>query len=72
MKHKLATLAVAAVTFAFMASEASAWVCTARSANGSSGWGSHPSSLGYARRRALAECAIRTPRNYTCVLTSCR
>jgi hypothetical protein len=67
----LASLVFAAVMTAFLATDAMAWTCTARSANGSSGWGSHPSSLNYAKRRALNECAIRTPRNYTCVLTGC-
>ena len=67
----LASVVFAIVTMAFLASDAMAYTCVARSANGSYGWGSHPYSLGYARRRALAECAIRTPRNYTCVLTEC-
>ena len=67
----LAALILAASAMAMLSTEASAYTCVARSANGSYGWGSHPYSLGYARRRALAECAIRTPRNYTCVLTEC-
>jgi hypothetical protein len=71
VKKILASLVFAAVTTAFLATDAMAWTCTARSANGSSGWGSHPYSLNYAKRRALNECALRTPRNYTCVLTGC-
>jgi hypothetical protein len=67
----LASLVFAVVTIALLASDAEAYTCVARSANGSYGWGSHNYSLAYARRRALAECAIRTPRNYTCVLTEC-
>jgi hypothetical protein len=72
MRNTLASLILAASALAFLSTEASAWYCTARSANGSSGWGSHPTSLNYAQRRALAECAIRTPRNYTCVIQGCR
>ena len=71
VKTILASLLFAAVVIPLMSSDAEAYRCVARSANGSYGWGSHPDSLGYARRRALAECAIRTPRNYTCVLTEC-
>jgi hypothetical protein len=71
VKKILASAVFAVVTIAFLATDAMAWTCTARSANGSYGWGSHPTSLSYARRRALAECAIRTPRNYTCVLQGC-
>jgi hypothetical protein len=67
----LASFVFAIVTMSFLATDALAYRCTARSANGSSGWGSHPTSPGYARRRALNECAIRTPRNYTCVITEC-
>jgi hypothetical protein len=50
-------------------SPASADVCFARSATGSHGWGR--GGPAYARARALAECAIRTPSNYYCVITGC-
>lgn len=73
MKKLLAIAAVATAGFAGSSfvtpSSAEAAVCTARSAY-ASGWGS--GSLNYARRRALHECAIRTPRGYTCYITSCR
>lgn len=71
----LAIAAVAGVSF-FMASSlvtpttAEAYKCIARSSH-AYGWGSHPRSLNYARRRALAECAVRTRRGYTCYITSC-
>ncbi len=54
-----------------MPTQASAWTCYATSRTGSYGWG-RGGSLGYAQRRALHECAIRTPRGYTCYLRSCR
>jgi hypothetical protein len=72
MKHTFAALILAAATLAVFSSEASAWVCYAASPTGSTGWGSHNYSIGYARRRALLECAVRTPRRYTCYITSCR
>lgn len=50
---------------------AEAYKCIARSSH-AYGWGSHPRSLSYARRRALSECAARTRRGYTCYITSCR
>lgn len=68
----LAIAAVATSSFLFVApTEAEAYYCTARSTQ-ASGWGSHPRSLAYARRRALEECAIRTRRGTTCYITSCR
>ena len=72
MKHWLAALAIALGALAMISSEASAWVCTAQSRSGSSGIGTHPTNLAYARRRALTECAARTPRRYTCYITGCR
>ncbi len=72
MKKYLAVAAVAAAAFGAFSfatpSTAEAAYCTARSPY-ASGWGS--GHLNYARRRALAECAIRTPRGYTCYITSC-
>ncbi len=73
MKKILAVAAVAAATFtaaSFVSpSSAEAAYCEARSAY-ASGWGS--GNINYARRRALQECAIRTPRGYTCYITGCR
>jgi hypothetical protein len=71
VKKILASTVFAIVTVTFLATDAMAYKCVARSANGSYGWGSHPYDLNYARRRALNECAIRTPRGYTCVLQGC-
>ena len=62
VKTALASLVIAIAALAVTPSEASAWVCYAASNTGATGGGSHNYSLGYARRRALAECAIRTPR----------
>lgn len=67
----LAALALGMFLLPFTPTEASAWICYARSPTGSWGWGSSH-SLSVARRRALAECAIRTPRGYWCRITSCR
>ncbi len=71
MKMLLAAVAVAGGLMAMSSTDASAYTCRARSGTGAWGWGSHPYSLNYARRRALYECAIRTPRRYTCYITSC-
>ena len=72
MKKYLAIAAVAAAAFTTVSfvspTSAEAAYCTARSPY-ASGWGQ--GSLNYARRRALQECAIRTPRGYTCYITSC-
>jgi hypothetical protein len=72
MRYLIATLAIAGAMLAFAPSEASAWVCRAASPTGSWGTGWHNYSLGYARRRALAECAVRTPRGFVCYITGCR
>lgn len=73
MKKYLAIAAVAATAFtavSFVApSSAEAAYCEARSRY-ASGWGS--GHISYARRRALQECAARTPRGYTCYITGCR
>lgn len=71
--RSLALATVAMLGLAMMPTEASArWVCRATSAaTGHWGWGAHNYSESYARRRALAECAVRTPRGYTCRLRSC-
>jgi hypothetical protein len=72
MKNFAIAAAIAVAAFAGSSfvtpSSAEAAYCTARSAY-ASGWGE--GNLNYARRRALRECAIRTPRGYTCYITSC-
>ena len=70
MKTGFAALTVAIGMLALMSSEASAWYCRAESPS-AYGWGSS-GSQGVARRRALAECAVRTPRYQTCYIIYCR
>lgn len=72
MKYLIAAIVAvgAFATASFVApSTAEAAYCTAASPY-ATGWGQ--GSLSYARARALRECAIRTPRGYTCYITSCR
>jgi hypothetical protein len=68
---KIAGLTFAATILAFAGpSQALAWYCHASSPS-AYGWGSN----GYrsvAVRRALRECAARTPRYQTCRLQYCR
>ena len=71
MRKHLLALAIAMATVGLFSTEASAWICMARSATGAWGRGWHTYSLGYAKRRALLECAVRTPRGYTCYITGC-
>ena len=71
MKQIIASFVIAAALVAIIPSEASAWYCRARSATGSLGWGSSY-YLANANRIALVNCAVRTPRGYTCFITSCR
>ncbi len=68
MRSILASLIIAAAAMTFLSSEASAWYCRADSPS-AYGWGT--GGYNYARRRALAECAVRTPRYQTCYITSC-
>ncbi|HWL83760.1 MAG TPA: hypothetical protein VNR89_22620 [Roseomonas sp.] len=67
-------LAVAIIGMSAMAmspSQASAaWTCGARSATGSWGVG-WSRSIHRARRIALYQCALRTPRGYYCRITTC-
>jgi len=49
---------------------AASWYCTAHSPR-AYGWGKSP-NLASAKRTALSECAVRTPRGQTCRITSCR
>jgi hypothetical protein len=73
MKKYLAIAAVSAAAFTTASfvtpNKAEAAYCEARSPY-ASGWGS--GHISYARNRALRECAIRTPRGYTCYITACR
>jgi hypothetical protein len=63
-------LALSAV--ALMPTAASAeWYCMAKSRTGSWGEGWAPVNA-TARGIALAECAVRTPKNYVCVITACK
>jgi hypothetical protein len=71
-KGRLASIAAAGAALAVSSSDASAWVCYARDTTGATGWGSHNCSLAYARRRALFECSVRTPRRARCFITGCR
>lgn len=66
----LAVAAVGMSAIAMSPSEAAAWTCGARSPTGS--WGVGWSySIRRARRIALYQCAIRTPRRYRCYITYC-
>ena len=51
-------------------SQASAFYCEARASTGSWGWG-RSQSPDRARRIALQECAVRTPRRAVCRITYC-
>jgi hypothetical protein len=68
---KLAVMTVAAAALLVMVpGEALAWYCYASSPS-AYGWGTS-SSRRSAVRRALRECAVRTPRHQTCYLRYCR
>ncbi len=72
MFKKAAVLSLAAFAgIAAFSSSAFAYKCRATSP---SAWGQgwHTHSLGYAQRRALSECAMRTPRNQVCRIVWCR
>jgi hypothetical protein len=71
MRNVIIAFVVATGLLAIVPTQASAWVCQAHGSTGASGWGSHGYSLAYARRRALLECARRTPRYARCYITSC-
>ena len=70
MRSGLAALTFAVGMLGLMSTEASAWYCRAESPS-AYGWGTS-NSQGVARRRALAECAVRTPRRQTCYVIYCR
>jgi hypothetical protein len=62
---------IATAAFAAAPSQASAaWTCGARSATGGWGVGWAP-SLWRAKRIALRQCAINTPRGYWCRVVRC-
>ena len=70
MKRVLAALLFAGAMIAIDTSDAYAWYCRAESGN-SYGWGRNNNQQA-ARRRALYECARRTPRYQTCYIVYCR
>ena len=69
MKTILASLAIAASAVMFMSTTADAAFCRADSPS-AYGWGR--GNYSYAKARALAECAARTPRYQTCYISYCR
>jgi hypothetical protein len=68
-KFALMSLAVASLLLTVPA-EAAGWYCYA-SSRSAYGWGKSD-SRSYAARRALAECAVRTPRHQACYVRYCR
>lgn len=69
--RRLALLSgLAALALAASSVTASAAYCTAHSRS-AYGWGSS-SSLAQAKRIALAQCAVRTPRGQWCRIRTCR
>jgi hypothetical protein len=70
MKHLLAVFAVAGLLIALVPDSAYAWYCRADSPR-AYGWG-RAGSLYRAKRIALYQCAIRTPRWQTCYISWCR
>ena len=69
MKTAMAAMTFAIGMLALTSTEASAWFCSADSSS-AYGWG-RSYSQGEARRRALWECARRTPRYQTCYISYC-
>ena len=70
MKKLLASAIGAACVLVLVTTEASAWYCRATSPS-AYGWG-HNYYRSRAAARALAECAVRTPRWQTCYIRYCR
>ena len=67
---KILGLTFAAAVMGFVGSaQAHAWYCTASSPS-ASGWATSD-SRSWAVRRALRECAVRTPRYQTCYIRYC-
>ena len=72
MKVFMSALVIAGGFIVMVPTQASAaWTCHASSRTGSYGWAVNR-SLRVAQRRALWECARRTPRGYTCYIRRCR
>jgi len=70
IKSVIAVRALAGLLIPAAPTDAAAVTCYAGSRTGSWGWG-RAGSLRAAQRRALYECAVRTPRGYTCYITRC-
>jgi len=70
MKKLLTSAVFAASALALMSTEASAWYCRATSSS-ASGWATR-GWVDAAKRAALNQCAIRTPRDQTCYIRYCR
>jgi len=70
MKKFAVMAAAAAGLLVMIPGEALAWYCVAGSPS-ATGW-ANSGSRNYAVRRALRECAARTPRYQTCYLRYCR
>ena len=70
MKKTIAMLCLALGFMVLESNQASAFYCEARGTTGASGWG-RSSNSGQARRIALRECAIRTPRRAVCRIMFC-
>lgn len=67
----LAAVLVATPFYFTSTQEADAWACEARGTSGARGWSTRYSSRAQASRRALNECARRTPRSGRCRITYC-
>ena len=72
MHKSLIVLALALVGVAGATSPAWAWRCFARGTTGSTGFSYGYYSLITAKRLALEECAVRTPRWGRCYIVRCR
>ena len=70
IKYILGALLLVVVSMPLAPTEASAWGCYAASPSASGRSWNYP-TRGGAVRRALAECAVRTPRYQTCYIQSC-
>ncbi len=71
MKSFLLAMGLATAMLTAVPASAHAWYCYASSPTGSYGWARFR-SLRRARRAALYQCAIRTPRGYYCRIRYCR
>ncbi len=70
MKKAAAILCMTLGFLVIEANQASAFYCEARGTTGARGWGQSPSPE-RARRIALRECAVRTPRRAVCRIMFC-